>query len=168
MVNQEFKCKTRNLSHDGLALLGHGAVVPEGTFMRVQFTLPRNDRPIDVDGVLVRSETDHGGMVWGLKLVTPPSTSLAKIDGYVDAHRPQTRSNSTSAAQLGDLEKPARRASEGVGSDDRPAAPAAEPRRETRSRTDIGVDLDELYERAISRTSGAAPAPRKKSAWIFS
>ena len=86
MANQEFKCRTRDLSTQGLALMGHESLVPAGTFMRVEFTLPNEARAIDIDGILVQSSSHGSGMVWGLKLIEPRVDAQERIERYLEDH----------------------------------------------------------------------------------
>jgi hypothetical protein len=126
-----------------MALAGHSASIPQGTFMRVQFKLPRHEMPIDVDGILVRTNPSSTGMIWGLKLLAPPAGALAQIDGYVDAQvrRPGDRAAASAPTARG-----------GVGTRGVVAAP---PSRSSRARKgdakDVDPDLQELYDRAAAR-----------------
>ncbi|MDH3255132.1 MAG: PilZ domain-containing protein [Acidobacteriota bacterium] len=121
MVNQEFKCQTRNLSPEGLALAGHEAMVPAGTFMRVQFKLPKEKQPIDVDGILVRSDPRNTSMIWGLRFIEPPDGAQSKIESYLDTRVPEpprlTRAPVVSAEPISSRNEEA-----GVVGGDEPAA----------------------------------------------
>jgi hypothetical protein len=88
MANQEFRCRTRDLSTQGLALMGHESPVPAGTFMRVEFKLPNETRAIDIDGVLVQASSHGSGLVWGLKLIELRVDAQERIEKYLDDHRP--------------------------------------------------------------------------------
>jgi hypothetical protein len=89
MVNQEFRCRTRNLSPNGLALTGHKSPVPAGTFMRVQFKLPKQTHIIDLDGVLVQTNPGSSGVVWGLKFIEPRASARERIEKYLDTRLPE-------------------------------------------------------------------------------
>jgi len=88
MANQQFTCLTRDLSPRGLALAGHKSPVPPGTFMRLQFSLPDEGLPIGIDGVLVRSDPQDSGMIWGLQFFEPPAHTQGRIEEYLDTQPP--------------------------------------------------------------------------------
>jgi hypothetical protein len=99
MVNQRFKCLTRNLSPQGLALAGHRGSAPPGTFMRIEFELPMETRPVGVDGVLVRSNPHSSGMIWGLRFIETQPETQRKIERYLETRVPESSRFSQRIAQ---------------------------------------------------------------------
>jgi hypothetical protein len=85
MVNQEFKCVTRDLSADGIALTGKVGAAPTGSFLRILFKLPNVGVPVDVDGILVRTAPAESKTTWGLKFLEPAPTVLEQIESYLDS-----------------------------------------------------------------------------------
>jgi hypothetical protein len=159
-MNQHFQCTTCDLSHEGMALTGHRAVVPEGTFMRVNFRLPRDETPIDIDGVLVHTHGADEEMVWGLSLFDPSSIAKARIDRYLGREdavvvlEPATPPDREARELRGQVRAPQEQ-----------SAPAESPETAedlTSPTGGLDEELEAIYERAMKLADSALESQPKK------
>lgn len=164
LANQHFKCTTCDLSHEGMALKGHRAVVPEGTFMRIHFRLPRDETPIDIDGVLVHVHGADEEMVWGLRLFDPSSIAKARIDRYLGRE--------DAVVVLEPATPPDRAAGElrgQVRAQQKQSAPVESPDTADDATSPTGgldQELEAIYERAMKLADSALEIqPKKRVHW---
>lgn len=85
LANEELVCRTRDLSAEGLALVVDESSAPSGTFMRVHLKLPDERQALDLDGILVRTDPQSTGIVWGLRFLEYKAGVQTKIEQYIRA-----------------------------------------------------------------------------------
>ncbi len=76
--NERLSCRLLDISQSGLALAADAEQRP-GTFLRLQFTLPGDDRPTGADAVVVRHRASGSKVKWGVQLVDPPPELTARL-----------------------------------------------------------------------------------------
>lgn len=84
--SSELACGTRDLSVKGISLT-RATEMPTGTFLRLVLRLPGTSRPIDLDGVLVRTAVEAGSTTWGLEFYEPARHVTEAVARYVAANR---------------------------------------------------------------------------------
>jgi hypothetical protein len=83
---REVACTVRDLSRQGIALVVKGSVAP-GMVVRVGFRLPNSRQPVEVSGVLVRTDGGRHHSTIGLQFIEPNADAVRVIDTFVDRNR---------------------------------------------------------------------------------
>ena len=79
-------CSILDMSRQGIALVVKETVA-SGMVVRLNFRLPNSHRPVEVAGVLVRSNRGQDGTTVGLQLIEPDADALRVIDMFVARNR---------------------------------------------------------------------------------
>lgn len=168
--NEELRCQAHNVSASGFALISSVAGAP-GCFVRINLALAEGSRPIDVDGVLVRTEPRGDEQLWGVEIFPPPPGVAAQIEGYL---RWRLRAASEACDTAAPEESTARRAGRGEGVEPRPGAESP-PRRRAAARqrpplrpgqrlTELDRELKDLYGQAIVSLGLASDRAKRRKA----
>ncbi len=103
--SETFDCSVRDLSVEGMAI-SHSGGAKLGSILRVVFRLPNSPQPIEVAGVLVRTEPLETRGAWGLRFVDPPAQAVRAISTYVARNRSDLPFSQRAGTAGGDLGLP--------------------------------------------------------------
>lgn len=151
--SRTFVCTTRDVSAKGIALT-HNEVAPTGSFLRLVLRLPGASRPLDLEGVLVRTAQEPGSATWGLEFHELLPHAAAALESYVADNRCD-RPFSSSAPRLHYVRLQTSGTSAG------PEGPVDQPDSKEQSPPTQDERLRALYRRAVGGAVPGAPKPRR-------
>ncbi len=80
--NDHCQLQIRNLSTSGAALISDSKL-PEESFVRMVFRVTESSHPIEINGILVRSEETEDGILIAMRFLDPPNSFIARIEELI-------------------------------------------------------------------------------------
>jgi hypothetical protein len=91
--DQQYDCRVINIASTGVLLLAPKLIAPKTT-LRLVLTLPKLKRPLEVDGIVMRTGSRKGQAIVGIKFDDPSEAFKANFTKFMEWFRQQQAAKS--------------------------------------------------------------------------